>query len=160
MKNQSVAIFPGSFDPFHLGHLDVVERSSRLFDRLIVAVGVSGHKKGLFGVSQRVEQITSCLKSFSNVEVDQFDGLLVEYMKRHNISKVVRGLRSSFDFEYETRMAQTNKTLLIGVETIFLATQPSLSHISSSLVRQIISMGGDIADFVPPQTLMSLNLSK
>ena len=116
MKDNSIAIFPGSFDPFHLGHLDLVERSLDVFDRLIVAVGISGQKKGLYSPDQRINQIKTCLASQPNVEVDSFDGLLVDYMKKKNIAKIVRGIRSSLDFEYEMRMAHTNQALYQGVE--------------------------------------------
>jgi pantetheine-phosphate adenylyltransferase len=144
-----VAIYPGSFDPITLGHLDVIERGVKLFDRVIVAVLCNPSKEPLFSKEQRLEQIRYCTRHLSNVEVDSFTGLTVEYAKLRKARILLRGLRVLSDFEKELQMAHTNQTLWDGVETIFLATAKEYSFLSSSIVKEIAKFGGPISHLVP-----------
>ena len=144
-----IAIYPGSFDPITLGHLDLIQRSSRLFEQIIVAVLRNPNKQPLFTVSKRVEQIRECTQHLPNVEVDSFSGLTVVYAKLRKAGVLLRGLRVLSDFEQELQMAHTNKILWDGVETVFLATTTEYSFLSSSLVKEIAKFGGSVDDFVP-----------
>jgi pantetheine-phosphate adenylyltransferase len=144
-----IAIYPGSFDPITLGHLDIIERSVRLFDRVVVAVLSNPNKKPLFTVEKRLEQITYCTKHLKNVEIDSFSGLTVEYAKMKGANVLLRGLRVLSDFEKELQMAHTNKTLWEGVETVFLATTKEYSFLSSSVVKEIAQFGGSVSHLVP-----------
>jgi len=144
-----VAVYPGSFDPVTFGHIDLIQRTVGLFDELIVAIAQNIHKAGLFPVSERVEMIRELVKDYDNVEVDSFDGLLVDYVRKKGACCVVRGLRAFSDFEYEFQMALTNRKLNDSYETIFLMTHENYSFISSSLVKELIEFGGDISAFVP-----------
>ena len=141
------AIYPGSFDPFTFGHLDIIERGSKVFDRMIVAVAHNVSKKTTFTIDERVELIGEVFKDNDNIEVDSFSGLLVDYSKGTNT--VLRGMRSVSDFEYEMQMAHANKSLDPELETVFMVTSRKYSHISSSLIREIVSLGGSAADLVP-----------
>ncbi len=143
------AIYPGSFDPFTFGHLDIIERGSRVFDMMIVAVAHNVSKKTTFSIEERVEIIEEIFKENSNVEVDSFKGLLVDYTKSKGTNTVLRGMRSVSDFEYEMQMAHANKSLDQELETVFMVTSRKYSHISSSLIREIISLGGSAGDLVP-----------
>ncbi|MCD8026089.1 MAG: pantetheine-phosphate adenylyltransferase [Clostridiales bacterium] len=142
-------ICPGSFDPVTLGHIDVITRASKMFDRVIVGVLVNTAKKPCFSTQERMELLTESVNGLDNVEVVSFDGLLAEYCKKHGIDAVVRGLRAMSDFEYEFQMAITNKRLNPGLETIFLTADSDSMYLSSSMVREVGSMGGDISNFVP-----------
>ena len=144
-----IAIYPGSFDPITLGHLDIIHRSGKLFEQVIVAVLCNPSKQPLFPVAQRVEQIRKCTRYLSNVEVDSFVGLTVEYAKRRNAGVLLRGLRVLSDFEKELQMAHTNETLWQGIETVFLATNKEYSFLSSSVVKEIAQFGGSVAHMVP-----------
>jgi len=144
-----IAIYPGSFDPITLGHLDIISRASELFDTVIVAVLSNPSKEPLFPVVQRVEQIQNCIRHLSNVEVDSFAGLTVEYAKLRHAKVLLRGLRVLSDFEKELQMAHTNKTLWEGIETVFLATTKEYSFLSSSIVKEIAQFGGAIEHLVP-----------
>lgn len=144
-----VAIYPGSFDPITLGHLDVIERGVKLFDHVIIAVLCNPSKDPLFSQEQRIEQIRHCTRHLSNVEVDSFTGLTVEYAKLRQARILLRGLRVMSDFEKELQMAHTNQTLWDGVETIFLATAKEYSFLSSSIVKEIAKFGGSISHLVP-----------
>lgn len=144
-----IAIYPGSFDPITLGHLDIIQRSGKLFERVIVAVLCNPSKQPLFPVAQRVEQIRKCTRYLSNVEVDSFVGLTVEYAKQRNAGVLLRGLRVLSDFEKELQMAHTNETLWQGIETVFLATNKEYSFLSSSVVKEIAQFGGSISHMVP-----------
>jgi pantetheine-phosphate adenylyltransferase len=144
-----IAIYPGSFDPITLGHLDVIERGSRLFERVIVAVLRNPNKTPLFTVAERMDQIRRSTVHLSNVEVDSFDGLTVTYAKMRRASAVLRGLRVLSDFEMELQMAHTNKTLSEDIETVFLATSNEHSFLSSSLVKEIAKFGGPVDHLVP-----------
>jgi pantetheine-phosphate adenylyltransferase len=143
-----IAIYPGSFDPITLGHIDIVERGAMLFDKVIVAVLSNPSKQPLFTVEKRIEQITQCTKHIHNVEVDSFVGLTVDYAKLHDAGVLLRGLRVLSDFEKELQMAHTNKTLNQEIETVFLATTKEYSFLSSSIVKEIAQFGGAIDHLV------------
>jgi pantetheine-phosphate adenylyltransferase len=147
----TTAVFPGSFDPLTNGHVDIIERSVRLFDRVIVAVVSNPEKNPLFSIPEREAMIRSELKRLGKrVEVRSFSGLLVEFLKQTRSSIVIRGLRAISDYDYETQMALVNKSLWDQVETVFLVAREENSYISSSLVKQVALYGGDVASFVPP----------
>ncbi len=148
MKND-VAIYPGSFDPITIGHLDIIHRASKLFGKLIVVVMVNPKKQCSFSPSERVELIKQSTKDLSNVIVEFSDGLLADYAKEKGACAIIKGLRALSDFEYEFQMALTNSKLNPDVETLFLTTRAENMYLSSSMVRQIASMGGDISGFVP-----------
>jgi pantetheine-phosphate adenylyltransferase len=148
MKNK-IAIYPGSFDPITLGHLDIIHRAAKLFDKLIVVVMVNPAKKCSFLPEERVELIKKSIDDLDNVTVEFSDGLLAEYAKEKNAGAIIKGLRALSDFEYEFQMALTNSKLNPEVETLFLTTKAENMYLSSSMVRQIASMGGDISGFVP-----------
>ena len=148
MKNK-VAIYPGSFDPITLGHLDIIHRAAKLFDKLIVVVMVNPAKKCSFSPEERVELIKKSIGDLDNVTVEFSNGLLAEYAKEKNAGAIIKGLRALSDFEYEFQMALTNSKLNPEVETLFLTTKAENMYLSSSMVRQIASMGGDISGFVP-----------
>lgn len=143
-----IAIYPGSFDPITLGHLEIILRGAKLFDKVIVAVLSNPSKQPLFTVAKRIEQITQCTQHIANVEVDSFVGLTVEYAKLHNAGVLLRGLRVLSDFEKELQMAHTNKTLNQDIETVFLATTKEYSFLSSSIVKEIAQFGGTIDHLV------------
>lgn len=145
-----VGIYPGSFDPITLGHIDIIERSARIFDKLIVAVLKNSEKKSLFTVDDRIEMILDAVKEYKNVEVIHFDGLTIEFAKKYNAECIVRGLRAVTDFEYELQLAQINKQLDKKLETIFLTTNIMYSYLSSSVVKEIAMYNGDITKFVTP----------
>lgn len=148
MKNE-IVIYPGSFDPITLGHLDIIRRAAEIFDKLIVVVMVNPAKQCAFSPEERVELIKKCTANLNNVEVDFSEGLLADYAKEKGACAIVKGLRALSDFEYEFQMALTNSKLNPEVETLFLTTKAENMYLSSSMVRQIASMGGDISDFVP-----------
>ncbi|MBE9048081.1 pantetheine-phosphate adenylyltransferase [Pleurocapsales cyanobacterium LEGE 10410] len=143
-----IAIYPGSFDPITLGHIDIIERGARLFEKVIVAVLSNPSKRPLFTVEKRIEQITACTQHIANVEVDSFIGLTVDYAQLHNAGVLLRGLRVLSDFEKELQMAHTNKTLNWEIETVFLATNKEYSFLSSSVVKEIAQFGGAIKHLV------------
>lgn len=145
------AIYPGSFDPFTNGHVDIILRSSKIVDRLIVGVLNNSAKKSLFSVEERVSMLKELTKDLPNVEVTSFDGLLVDYMREIDASIIVRGLRAVTDFEYELQIAQTNHIENTDIETIFLTTNLQYSYLSSTIVKEFASYGGDISKFVPEQ---------
>ncbi len=151
-----IAIYPGSFDPITLGHLDIIQRSSRLFEQVIVAVLRNPQKIPLFTVEQRLEQIRQATKHLPNVEVDSFDGLTVEYAQMQQAQVLLRGLRAVSDFEIELQMAHTNKTLSTQIETVFLATSNEYSFLSSSVVKEIARFGGSVNHLVPPHIALDI----
>lgn len=142
-------ICPGSFDPVTLGHIDVISRASKMFDHVIVAVLVNSSKTPCFSVEERIELLKEATKDISNVEITGFDGLLAEYCKKRNVHAIVKGLRAVSDFEYEFQMAITNKKLNPGLDTIFLTSNSESMYLSSSMVREVAYLGGDISNFVP-----------
>ncbi len=145
-----LVIFPGTFDPFTLGHLDVVERAARLFDTLEVAIGINESKSSLLSVDEREDLIRRATAHLDNVLVGSFEGLVSAYAVSRGAVALVRGLRQSGDFEYETRMAFANAELADGLETVLLATSPHVAFVSSTLVRDIHRWHGDVRPFVPP----------
>lgn len=142
-------IYPGSFDPITNGHVDIIKRLSKIFDEIIVVVAHSSDKKSFFTAKERLAQIRDVFKNDKKITVEIWDGLLVDFCEKKKCFLLCKGLRSVKDFEYEIDMAQTNKKLNPKIETFFLSTDPELRFISSSLVREVISMGGDISPFVP-----------
>ena len=146
---EKCVICPGSYDPITLGHIDIIERAASLFDKVIVVVMINYKKKYSFSVEERTAMIKKCVSHLSNVEVDFSDGLLSEYAKEKNAYAIIKGLRAMSDFEYEFQMALTNKELNPNVETLFLTTAAQNMYLSSSMVKQIASMGGDISHFGP-----------
>ena len=143
------AIYPGSFDPLTLGHLDMIERSAKIVDELVIGVLNNSAKNSLFSLDERVSMIKEMTESMPNVTVASFDGLLVDYMKEINATIIVRGLRAVTDFEYELQIAQTNHVENPDIETIFLTTNLQYSYLSSTIVKEFASYGGDISKFVP-----------
>jgi pantetheine-phosphate adenylyltransferase len=142
------AVVPGSFDPITMGHLDIVERVAARFDRVVVAVLENPRKAGLFDVDQRLQLIRDQVEGLGNVEVERFQGLLVDFCRAHHLEVIVKGLRAVSDFEYELQMAQMNQRMA-GVETLFLSTSPEHSYLSSSLVKEIARWGGPLTGTVP-----------
>ncbi|MCX6445559.1 MAG: pantetheine-phosphate adenylyltransferase [Actinobacteria bacterium] len=142
------AVCPGSFDPITYGHLDIIERASRHFDEVIVAVLENRTKSSLFTVAERISMITEVTKKFTNVRIDSWSGLLVDYCKSNDVQSIVKGLRAVSDFDYELQMAQVNLQGS-GVETMFMATSPTHSFLSSSLVKELAHYGGDVSSMVP-----------
>jgi pantetheine-phosphate adenylyltransferase len=149
------AVCPGSFDPVTNGHLDVFARASALADEVVVAVLVNKKKSGLFALEERIELLREVVAPFPNVRVDSFHGLLVDYCNTHGINAIVKGLRAVSDFDYELQMAQMNYRLA-GVETLFISTNPLYSYLSSSLVKEVATYGGDVSGLVPDIVLPRL----
>ena len=145
------AIYPGSFDPVTNGHLDIIDRASKVFDYLVVAVLENPRKDALFSMEERVHMLKSIIKPYNNVQVDFYQGLLVDYAQKNNIAIIIKGLRAISDFEFEFQMALTNRKLNCNVETMFMMTNNKYSFISSSIVKEVASYGGDIKELVPPQ---------
>ena len=145
------AVYPGSFDPLTLGHLDIIRRSAGIVDELVVSVLHNSAKNSLFSTDERVSMIKEVTKDIPNVKVTTFDGLLVDYVRQIDASMIIRGLRAVTDFEYELQLTQTNHILNPEVETIFLTTNLQYSYLSSTIVKEIASYGGDISKFVPPE---------
>lgn len=152
----SVAVYPGTFDPITLGHVDIVSRAASLFDRVIVAVDQSERKAPCFSVGERVELCERVLADRDNVEVQSFQGVLVDFAVTVGAGALIRGLRSSSDYEYEYPLASMNQTLQATVDTVFLASRPALVGISSSLVRQLITLDRDVSAFVPEAVVQFL----
>jgi pantetheine-phosphate adenylyltransferase len=152
----TIAIYPGSFDPVTLGHVDIIERACKLFDLAIVAVLCNPQKTPLFTVEERIEQIRKSTQHLTNVEVDSFNGLTVEYARARNARVLLRGLRVLSDFEKELQMAHTNKTLSHEIETVFLATSTEYGFLSSSVVKEIAKFGGSIEHLVPQHVALKI----
>lgn len=144
------AMYPGTFDPITLGHEDLVRRASRLFDRVVVAIAANPSKEPMFSLEERVELARSSMADLDNVEVSGYDGLTVDFANENNLRVIMRGLRAVSDFEYEFQLANMNRHLAVDVETVFLTPNENYNFVSSSLVREICSMGGDISEFVSP----------
>ena len=152
-----IAVCPGSFDPVTLGHLDIINRASKLFDKVIVLVSFNPNKNSSsFSVEERMEMIKKVTIHLHNVEVDSYNGLLADYLKRTGAAAIVKGLRAVSDFEYEFQMALANKQLYCDAETVFLTTSSENMYLSSSVVKEIASLGGDINGFVPPEILQTI----
>ncbi|MCL6736647.1 MULTISPECIES: pantetheine-phosphate adenylyltransferase [Streptomyces] len=149
------AVCPGSFDPITNGHLDIIGRASKLYDEVYVAVMINKSKKGLFEVEERIDLIREVTAEYANVRVEAFHGLLVDFCKQRDIPAIVKGLRAVSDFDYELQMAQMNIGLS-GIETLFVPTNPTYSFLSSSLVKEVATWGGDVSHLVPPVVLEAL----
>jgi len=142
------AVCPGSFDPVTNGHLDIIGRASRLFDEVIVAVLINKSKSSLFTVDERIEMLSECTSKYDNVKIDSFHGLLVDFCRERGIQAIVKGLRAVSDFDYELQMGQMNHSLA-EVETLFIPTNPLYSYLSSSLVKEVATYGGDVSALLP-----------
>ena len=147
---EHIGIYPGSFDPVTLGHLDIIERAAKMFDKLIVAVLINRAKSPLFSADERVKMIKMVTEHIENLEVLSFDGLSVDFAASLGAKVIVRGLRAVTDFEYELQMAQTNRAMRRDIDTIFLTTDLRYAYLSSSIVKEVASYGGDISLFLPP----------
>lgn len=145
-----LAIYPGSFDPPTLGHLDIIERAAKLFDHIIVAIGRNSGKNAFFTVEQRIQAITESTFHLSNVKVESFDGLLIHFAEKKGARSIVRGLRATADFDYEFQMAMVNRRLNHDIDTVLLMTKWEHSYISSSMVREVALLGGEFEGMVPP----------
>jgi pantetheine-phosphate adenylyltransferase len=152
----TIAVYPGSFDPITNGHLDVIRRGARIFDRLVVAVADNPAKQALFTKDERMALIKEVTKKHANVQVDGFDGLVVEYVKKQKAGVILRGIRTISDFEYEYQMAMTNRTFAAEIETAFLLTHEEFSFVSSRLIKEAAALGGDISSFVPKEVEKAL----
>jgi pantetheine-phosphate adenylyltransferase len=150
------ALYPGTFDPVTNGHLDVIERASEIFDRVIVTVAKNTSKKPLFTEAERVAMVRAAVKRFGNVSVESFGGLLIEYAVQKKAKAIIRGLRAISDFEYEFQMALMNRKLAGSVTTVFLMPHEKYTYLNSSIIREIAAFGGDISEFVPPVVVRSL----
>ena len=144
-----LAVYPGSFDPITMGHVDIIQRGSRLFDRIVVAVLINADKSPLFTVGERVDIAREVFRDRANVEVDTFDGLLVDYARRRDAKVIVRGLRAVSDFEYEMQMALMNRRLSPDVETVFMMPAEPYTYVSSRLVKEVVALGGSVKGIVP-----------
>jgi pantetheine-phosphate adenylyltransferase len=144
------AVYPGTFDPITYGHIDIIERARDIFDKVIVMVAQNPEKQPLFTDTERVTMIKKVVSKYRNVEVDSYDGLLVEFAKRKKATAIVRGLRAVSDFEYEFQMALMNRKLEANITTVFLMPHEKYTYLNSSLVREISRLGGDVSEFVPP----------
>jgi pantetheine-phosphate adenylyltransferase len=145
-----IGVYPGTFDPITNGHIDLIRRSLQIFDKVIVAVAPNPKKKPLFDIEERVEMIRESTKDIPNVQIEIFEGLLAEYMKRKGVHAIIRGLRAISDFEHEFMMAQINRKLDSDVETVFLTPSEEFSYITSTAIKEVASYGGIVKDFVPP----------
>jgi pantetheine-phosphate adenylyltransferase len=149
MKQKRTALFPGSFDPFTIGHESILTRAAYLFDEIIIGIGFNYEKKGFFSIEKRVEIIKKVCNNFDNVGVDTYSALTVQYCDKKNIHYIVRGLRTAADFEFERAVAQMNRKLKHDIETVFLLTEPDHTPVSSSVVREILRYGGNVDQFIP-----------
>ena len=150
---ERICVYPGSFDPITVGHRDIIRRSAKMFDKVLVVVMTNYHKRNtyVFSADERVDLLKRCTRDMENVEVEQYDGLLAEYAHQKNAVAVVKGLRAVSDFEYEFQQALTNKKLNSELETIFVTTTAENMFLSSSVVKQVCELGGDISNFVPEE---------
>lgn len=145
------AVFPGSFDPFTIGHESIAKRASELFDKIIIAVGYNLNKQGYFPIDIRMKWISQVFENYSNIEVGKFTGMTVEFCKENNASYLLRGLRTASDFEYERAVGQVNKALSENIETVFLLTRPEHTFVQSTIVRDVLINGGDGSKFLPKE---------
>jgi len=157
MAGKSVGVCPGVFDPVTLGHLDIIRRGTTLVDRLIVAVATNPDKQPLFSAEERTRMVREAVADIEGVVVDAYEGLTVEFVRRHGASVILRGLRQHSDFEHEYQLALTNRTIA-GVETVFVMADEKVAYISSRLVREVASLGGDVSNLVPPNVLQALKM--
>src|SRR5690554_666084 len=150
-----IAVFPGSFDPITTGHIDIVYRALPLFDQVVMAIGINENKTALFSLDQRLKWLEEVFRNDDQIKVDYFQGLTVDYCRKIGAHYLVRGLRSAADFDYEKTISQVNTTIGDNLETVFLISQPKYSHISSTIVREIIKARGDASQFLPPEIKIS-----
>lgn len=149
MKRTNIAVYPGTFDPVTYGHIDIIRRAAKIFDKVIIAIAHNDQKSPLFTVEERAIMLKDAVKSLKNVVVDDFDCLVVDYVKRKGAHVMIRGLRMISDFEYEFQMALTNRKLSEEIETIFMMPNESYSYISSKLIKEAASLGADVKNFIP-----------
>ncbi len=149
IKEEKIAIYPGSFDPVTKGHIDILERASKMFDKVIIAVLKNNDKKSLIPVEDRVNLIKEAIQEIKNTEVDSFDGLTVEYARKKGAKFLIRGLRAVSDFEYEMQLSQANMSIAPDIGTVFLITKPKYNFISSGIVKEVASYGEDVSKFAP-----------
>ncbi|HDS08983.1 MAG TPA: pantetheine-phosphate adenylyltransferase [Firmicutes bacterium] len=154
----NTGIYPGSFDPVTYGHIDIVHRATKIFEKVIIAVLQNPNKKITFSIDDRVEMIKDSVKDHPNIEVESFDGLLIEYLKKRRARAIIRGLRMISDFENEFQMALINRKMSPDFETVFLMTTEEYSFLSSSLIKEIFMLGGDVSQFVPALVLQKLKI--
>lgn len=154
---KNTVVYPGTFDPIHKGHVDLVERAASLFDRVVIGVAESSKKQPLFSTEERIELAQVSLRHLDNIEVKGFSGLSIRFVEAQDSNCVLRGIRTVTDFEFEHQLANMNRTMIPEFESVFLTPSNTLSYISSSLVREIASMKGDVSDFVPTPVLDALN---
>jgi pantetheine-phosphate adenylyltransferase len=152
-----VAVYPGSFDPITKGHLDIVNRAAKVFDKVIIAILVNKNKSPMFNIEERVELVKESVKGNDKIEVDSFTGLLTDYIVKNDIDVIVKGLRAVSDFESEFQMATMNRKLNPNAETFFLTTDMEYAHLSSSLVKEVFALGGDVKEFVSLSVLEAMN---
>jgi len=150
------AVFPGSFDPLTIGHVDIVKRALPLFDKIIIAVGINTQKKTLFALAQRKKWLKAVFGAYKKVEVSHYEGLTIKYCEQVGANYILRGIRSASDFEYEKTIAHLNHSMLPGVETILILSRPELSSVSSTIVREIVVAHGDVSHFVPNEVAEDL----
>ena len=162
MKKSNIAVYPGTFDPVTYGHIDIIRRAARIFDKVIIAVAHNDEKSPLFSVGERVFMLKDSIGGLKNVIIDDFDGLVVDYVKGKGASVMIRGLRMISDFEHEFQMALTNRKLSEKIETIFMMPNESYSYISSKLIKEAASLGADVKNFIPKkvQILLKKKLRK
>jgi len=162
MKKSNIAVYPGTFDPVTYGHIDIIRRAARIFDKVIIAVAHNDEKSPLFSVGERVSMLKDSIGGLKNVIIDDFDGLVVDYVKGKGASVMIRGLRMISDFEHEFQMALTNRKLSEKIETIFMMPNESYSYISSKLIKEAASLGADVKNFIPKkvQILLKKKLRK
>lgn len=153
---ERIVIYPGTFDPITLGHLDVIQRAASLFDKVIVSVLVNASKAPLFTKEERMEMIRETVKDYKQVEVDEFDGLLVEYAKKKNAVAIIRGLRAISDFEYEFQMALMNRKISDGITTVFLMPHEKYTYLNSTIVRELARLHADVSEFIPESVVKRL----
>ena len=156
-QKKIIAIYPGSFDPITLGHLDILQRAASIFDKVIMAVAINPEKKPMFSNKTRMKMIKEVTKDVDNIEVDSFSGLLVDYANKQNVSVIVRGIRALSDYEYEFNMALMNRSLDESITTTFLVAHQKYTHLSSSLVREVASLSGNVSNLVPKFVIDELN---
>lgn len=149
MSKNIIALYPGTFDPVTYGHLDIIERASFLFDKVIVAIATNPAKIPLFSLKERIKMLKLSIEKYKNIEIDSFNGLLVEYAKKKNVSLIIRGLRAVSDFEYEFQMSLTNRKLAPEITTIYMMPNEKYTYLNSSLVRELMRLNADVTDFVP-----------
>lgn len=153
---QNIAVYPGTFDPITFGHIDMIERAARLFDQIIVAIAANKNKNPCFSLAERVEFANHHFKKQSNVKVLGFENLLIDFMRKHQANIILRGIRVVSDFDYEFQLAGINRHLAADIESIFLMPAENFTYMSSSFIREIASLGGDVAPFVPENVVVAL----